>query len=94
VSSPLFAQNYPSLFRLVGVSRPSEKYHPRGCFTVFWEDGVFKVAINDRPEGRSCVVSSAELGEAMQIADRGLRSGTLQWRVNKRYKATARSVFA
>jgi len=92
-STPIFAQNYPSLYRLLAEKRENEKFHASGCLTVFWEDGVFKVSINDRPNGKSCFVSARELGEALLIADRGLRSGTLKWRANRRYVAQARALF-
>lgn len=93
-SSAIFAENYPSLYRFLAEDRKNENFHPTGCFTVFWEDGVFKVNINDRPNGRSCFVSARGLGEAFLIADRGIRSGTLRWRANKRYRAQAKSLFA
>jgi len=47
---------------------------------MFFEQGVYKLAINDRPESRSCFVSSTSLSEAFLIADRGLRTGGLRWR--------------
>lgn len=88
-----FAHKYPSLFGLLSKIRENDNFHDRGCITVFWEDGVFKVSINDRPLGRSCFVSSEELSTAFAIADRGLRSGTLKWRKNKGYVAQARRLF-
>jgi len=92
-SSPNFAEKYPSLFRFVAESRENENFHSTGCFTVFWEDGVFKISLNDRPNGTSTFVSHHELGVAILIADRGLRSGSLKWRRNKRYVAQARTLF-
>lgn len=94
MSSSNFAKNYPDLQKLIGVSRKNEKFHDRGCFTVFCEDGVYKIFLNDRPEGRSCAVSSTQLGEALSIADEGLRTGSLKWRVNAAYRAKAKSVYA
>lgn len=94
LSSPNFAQNYPSLYRFLAENRKNPDYHATGCITVFWEDGVFKVNMNDRPNGNSCVVSHLELGGAFLIADRGIRSKTLRWRVNKRYRAQMKNVYA
>ncbi len=93
LSSPNFAQKYPSLYELLAKSRQSEKYHPRGCLTIFWEDGVFKVSMNDRPNCQTTFVSHQELGGAFLIGDRGIRSKTLRWRRNKRYAASAKNVF-
>lgn len=94
VSTPNFGQNYPSLYRFLKEKRETPGRHATGCMTIFWEDGVFKVSINDRPNGKSSFVSHGELQGALHIADRGIRSGTLQWRVNKQYRAKAKSLFA
>ena len=93
VSRSNFAQNYPKLDKLIGVSRKNENFHERGCFTVFKEDGVYKIFLNDRPEGRSCAVSHTQLGGALAAAEAGLQAGTLKWRVNKHYRAKAKSVY-
>ena len=93
LSRAMFAENYPSLFGLLAKHRENPKFHATGCITVFWEDGVFKVSINDRPEGRSCFVSHQELAGALRIADSGIRSGTLRWRVNSKYRASARTMY-
>lgn len=84
-STPNFASNYPNLWKFLAQERASDNYHKTGCMTVFWENGVYKVCLNDRPGKRSTFVSSSGLGEAFQIADRGLHSGTLRWR-EKGYK--------
>ena len=79
-SSPVFAENYPHLYRFLSESRKTENFSKTGSMTVFWEDGVFKVCLNDRPNYRSCFVSDRELAGALRIADRGLRSGKLRFR--------------
>jgi hypothetical protein len=91
-SRPTFAQNYPSLYRFLSEDRENENFHSTGAITVFWESGVFKVNLNDRPLGKSCFVSHTELGGAFLIADRGIRSGSLRWRVNRKYRASAARV--
>ncbi len=93
LSTPAFETRYPSLYRFIAESRENDKYHNRGCLTVFWEDGVFKLSINDRPNCQTCFVSHPELGGCFLIADRGLRSKTLKWRRNKRYAAQSKLVF-
>lgn len=93
MSSPKFKQKYPSLYGFIANTRENENFHDRGCITLFYEDQVFKVSLNDRPLGRSTFVSHHELGVAFEICDRGLRSGTLKWRKNKRYAAQARTLF-
>ena len=94
VSRSKFAESYPQLYKFIAVSRKNDNFHERGCFTVFAEDGMFKIFLNDRPEGRSCAVSHQEVGGALSVAEAGLRAGTLRWRVNKQYRAKAKSVYA
>lgn len=83
VSRSTFAQNYPSLFRFLSEVRETSNFHKTGSVSVFWESGVFKVCLNDRPEYRSTFVSAQTLGETFLIADRGIRSRTLRWRKNR-----------
>jgi len=87
LSSPQFAENYPQIFRFLSESRRTENFAKTGSLTVFWEDGVFKVCLNDRPNYRSCFVSHQELRVAFRIADRGLGSGGLKFR-RKGYRGT------
>ena len=94
VSRSNFAEKYPALFKMIGIPQKNEQFHDKGCFTVFFEDGVFKVSLNDRPNGRSCFVSSPQLGDALAIANAGIVSGSLRWRSNKRYRAQAKQLFA
>lgn len=79
-STPVFAENYPHLYRFLSESRRTENFTKTGAMTVFWEDGVFKVCLNDRPNYQSCFVSHQELSGAFRIADRGLGSRGLTWR--------------
>jgi len=85
LSTPDFGMKYPNLHDFLARERPGSKWHKTGCLTMFWEDGVYKLCLNDRPNKKSTFVSHVELATAFQIADRGLRSGTLRWR-QKGYK--------
>lgn len=82
VSTPKFAETHPHLYRLVAVSMETSNFHKRGALTVFWEDGVFKVVVNDRPNYRSAIVSHQQLGGALGMADAAIASGNLNWRKN------------
>ncbi len=83
VSSGVFQEKYPALFDFLSKVRETANFHKTGSMTMFWEDGCFKLSINDRPEFRSTFVTSESLGTAFLIADRGLRSRSLRWRKNK-----------
>jgi len=80
VSSPDFSGRYPNLFAFLAEIRETEHWQKTGTITVIWEEGLYKVVLNDRPEKRSCFVSAVGLGEVFLIADRGLRAGSLKWR--------------
>jgi len=88
VSTPDFQERFPTLFRFLAEIRETPHWQKTGCVTLFWEDGVYKLVLNDRPACCSCFVSNARLGDLFAIADRGLRSGSLQWRT-KGYKPSA-----
>ena len=87
-STPVFAENYPRLYLFLEKPRKTSAYQKTGCLTIFWEDGVFKVCLNDRPNYRSAFVSAQGLGECFRIADRGLGTGTLKWNA-KAYRGSA-----
>jgi len=87
VSTAKFAENYPHVYRFIAESRRTENFHKTGSITLFWEDGVFKLCLNDRPNYQSTFVSDRELSGALRIADRGLGSRRLKWR-RKGYKGT------
>lgn len=49
-------------------------------FTVFAEDGLFRVCLNDRQEGLTCWSSGETLGGAMEALEALLASGEAVWR--------------
>jgi len=89
MSTPGFEQNYPSLYAFLAEVRETSEFHHTGCVTLFWEDGVYKLVLNDRPLKRSCFLSNARLVELFHMADRGLRGDLLRWR-RKGYRAPKR----
>lgn len=89
VSSSTFEERHPDLFAFLSKERETTNFHKTGAVTIFWEGGLFKLSMNDRPEYRSTFVTAEGLGIAFTIADRGLRSHTLRWRPNK-HKSNSR----
>lgn len=87
VSSPGFEQNYPSLYGFLANVQETDQFQKTGSVTLFWEDGVYKLVLNDRPMKRSCFLSHTRLVELFHMADRGLRGGSIRWR-RKGYRAT------
>lgn len=80
LSTPIFAENFPELFKFLEIPRRSEQGFTTGSMSIFFEDRVFKVCLNDRPEKRSAFVSSESLSKAFKLADAGLMSNSIAWR--------------
>jgi len=80
-----FATAFPRLQSFLADPLQTPEGPQTGCMTVFFEDGRYKLCLNDRPKGQSCFVSSTILAECYRIAERGFQSKTLRWRV-KGYK--------
>jgi hypothetical protein len=89
-----FEMMYPTLFRFLEDKRPSQNRHKTGTISMFYEDSRWKLCLNDRPNARSCFVSSERLGDAFRIADNGIQSNTLLWRTKGYKTAGERKLFA
>lgn len=85
VQASTFAEKFPDLQKFLEVPRNVAQGVATGAITVFFEAGVYKCCLNDRPERRSSFVSHTSLGECFRIADLQLRTGRSKWR-HKGYK--------
>jgi len=79
-SSAIFHVRWPRLQEFLEKPRLDGLLYTTGCLTIFFEDGRFKVAVNDRPNKRSTFVSGTMLAECFTIIERGLRGNSLNWR--------------
>lgn len=52
----------------------------RGSLSLFWEDGVFKLWINDKDGGRAASVSAASVEDLLLRAEGKLSEDSLDWR--------------
>lgn len=52
----------------------------RGSISVFWEDGVFKMWINDKDSGRAASVSAATMEDLLLRVEGKLTEDSLDWR--------------
>lgn len=84
VSDPVFASSSPALFDFVCV-RPDGA--PPGfqmsALTVFSEDGLIKLALNDRENDVVCFYSAPTLQEALEGLEDKLSSGEVDWKRSK-----------
>ncbi len=79
VSSPVFADNFPTLWDFLQKQRDYGEIHKTGCVTIFVDGEKIKLCANDRPARQSCFVSGDGLLEALARLDRGLLEGSLRW---------------
>lgn len=79
VSSPVFADNFPTLWEFLHNQRDYGEIHKTGCVTLFVDGDKIKLCANDRPARQSCFVSGDGLLEALARLDRGLLEGSLRW---------------
>jgi len=81
-----FAASFPRLQAFLEHPVGNSVGARTGCMTLFFEDGRYKLCLNDRPNNRSCFVSSPVHVECYRIAERGLQGNSLMWRT-KGYKS-------
>ena len=79
VSSPVFADNFPTLWEFLEKRRDFGEYHQTGCVTIFVDGDKIKLCANDRPNRQSSFVSGDNLLQALARLDRGLLEGSLRW---------------
>lgn len=58
--------------------------------SVFFEDGLFKLWLNDRDLERSVCMGGATLLQALASLDRRLEAGTVEWRCSRSRKRSGR----
>jgi hypothetical protein len=61
-----------------------------GTVTLFWEEGLWKMALNDRDTGASCFISGKTLSDLMLTAEKGLCDDSLPWRLKDARKGRGR----
>jgi len=81
VTDVAFTRQLPALFEYLTL-RSYENGTPRqtACMTVFCEDGLFKVCLNDRDAQRSAWVASETFQGALVALEAGLVEDSHQWR--------------
>ena len=78
-STPVFADNFPTLWEFLQKQRDLGEIHKTGCVTMFVDGDKIKLCANDRPARQSCFVSGDGLLQALARLDRGLLEGSLRW---------------
>lgn len=84
---PIFANRYPALAEFLSA----EEWEPgqareRGTLTLFFEDGAFKAAANDRDAQQVAFVSKGAFQALLDALEKGLVAGSLDWRGQQQKK--------
>lgn len=79
-----FFKKYPALSEFLDL----EEWEPgqtreRGTMTLFFEQGAFKAAVNDRDSGLVAFVSKQSFQGLLEAIEKGLQTGSLDWRAQK-----------
>lgn len=82
VSIPKMARKWPALWKFFQEKRRKTNIRANGCLTLFFEDGRFKLCVNDRANQRSLFVSGSEVAEVFDLANRALESDKVGWRAH------------
>jgi len=93
VSSPHFAKKYPAFHKFCSERVVGDQTYTTNTVTIVWEDGVYKLCLNNRPWGRSSWLSKAELPECFRTADTLLATNTVRWRTKGWKAAKHRELF-
>lgn len=75
------AEHYEALVEYLTLSANAEGVaRERATLMVVWEEGMWKLGLNDRECGRSCWMSGRTLFEVVESLEVALRSCNVSWR--------------
>lgn len=74
---------YPVLHDFLTLQGCEGKARKVGSVSLFAEDGKWKAALNDRDGGLVAFCSADSFAGLLEALDRGLKSGSLDWRDSK-----------
>jgi len=76
-----FAKKYPALAEFLSAEEwDPETPRTRGTITLFWEEGGWKAAINDRDGGLVAFVAKRTFTDLLASVEKGLVGDSLDWR--------------
>jgi len=82
-SDPVFGREYPTLCDFLTLTGIGGKGREVGKLTVFCEDGKWKGNLQDVEAGEYAFISSDSFQGLLSALEKGLKGGSLDWRVSK-----------
>jgi len=78
-----FHARYPTLHAWLAMTEWGGKERASGSVQIFCGDGVFKCRVSDKQEGYVAFLSSKTVEGLWEALEKGLKGGSLDWRVDK-----------
>lgn len=83
-SDPAFFKKYPALAEFLSLEAWDEQTaRERGTLTLFWEEGCFKLAVNDRDSEQTTFLSKGTFLGVLESLEKGFKEDSLDWRAQK-----------
>lgn len=79
-----FSTQFPGLFELVSRRKLEGKDRETGRILIYSDNGRATVCLMDRCTGQVAFFSAGTIGECLEGCERGIQSGSLDWRKDKR----------
>lgn len=81
---PLFVKQFGALAEWLGICcLPGGETRKTGTVLLFMEAGMIKACLHDREAGLRAFVSHASMAGLLDAIEGGLRTGQLEWRVDR-----------
>jgi len=80
LSRPMFANKFPRLLDFLEIPQRSGSLFTTGSLIIYFENGQFRVCLNDRANNRSAFVSFPELALAFAHFEHDLSQDCVAWR--------------
>lgn len=78
-----FSREYPVLTQFLTLAGHGGAQRVTGSLLLFCEDGKWKACLSDRDEGYYAFCSADSFTGLLGALEKGLKSGSLDWRVSK-----------
>lgn len=76
-----WSKRWPTILEFLCLAKwPDGSARVTGTITLMAEEDLYKAALNDRDAGVSCFVSGKSPGSLYDAIEKGLVTGSLEWR--------------
>jgi len=80
VEMSAFVGGHPNFVDFLTISQIGDSARQRGTAKLFFDDGLFKMFLNDHQEGTATCVSARTMEDLMKVADEAIIDPETDWR--------------